>query len=285
MRCGDRSVSISRRSWRPDLLLRGALPLHLLDPVAVAQQLEVLPRGEQQHEHEDSRPRRPTSTARAGAASSTSRTIGLLRTSFLMAYSKVRHAAPPVSPAPTPPAPPRAASRCAPAGCAALRRRPARSASSSAPRTGASRRCAERAQRVLHDPVLERVKRDHDEPRAGAQPPRGRLEERVEPVELAVHPDAQRLERARRRIDPLIARAAGPPAARSPPAAPVVVDRRLAPRRDDRARDAAREAFLAVARRSRRRAPLRSRRATRSAAVVARRCDPSACRAARRAGS
>ena len=35
-----------------DVFLGGALALHLLEPVAVAQQLEVLPGREQQHEHQ-----------------------------------------------------------------------------------------------------------------------------------------------------------------------------------------------------------------------------------------
>ena len=55
MRFGDRSVSISSRRWRAGFLLGGALALHLLEPVAVPQQLEVLPGREQQDEHEERR--------------------------------------------------------------------------------------------------------------------------------------------------------------------------------------------------------------------------------------
>ena len=40
---------------------------------------------------------------------------------------------------------------------------------------------------------------------AGHQPARRRAEERVEAFELAIDPDPQRLERARRRIDALVA--------------------------------------------------------------------------------
>jgi hypothetical protein len=98
----------------------------------------------------------------------------------------------------------RGASRCARAGCA--RTSSSRGTSGFFVSTCTRRsRCCERAQRVLHDAILERVKRDHDQPRAGAQPARGRLENAIEPVELAVDPDAQRLERARRRIDPHVA--------------------------------------------------------------------------------
>ena len=55
---------------------------------------------------------------------------------------------------------------------------------------------------------------------ADAQPARGRLDEPIEPVELAVHPDAQRLKRARRRIDAHDSRAAESRGGRSPPAVP-----------------------------------------------------------------
>jgi hypothetical protein len=57
---------------------------------------------------------------------------------------------------------------------------------------------------VLHDPVLERVKRNHRQPGAGAQQPGGRDEKFVEAVELAVDPDPERLKSSRRRIDSLI---------------------------------------------------------------------------------
>ena len=39
----------------PGLFLDGALAVDLLDLIAVAQQLEVLPRREEQHDHEESR--------------------------------------------------------------------------------------------------------------------------------------------------------------------------------------------------------------------------------------
>ena len=65
----------------------------------------------------------------------------------------------------------------------------------------------ESAQRVLHDPILERMKRDDDEPRARAQASHRGFDEPIESVELAVHPDAQGLKRARRGIDPMPAAA------------------------------------------------------------------------------
>src|SRR5439155_21975212 len=45
----------------------------------------------------------------------------------------------------------------------------------------------ERSQRVFHDAILERMKRDHDQPRADPQPPRGSLEKPIESLELAIH--------------------------------------------------------------------------------------------------
>ena len=82
------------------------------------------------------------------------------------------------------------------------------------------------------------MKRDHDQPRAGPQPSRRPLEKAIEAFELVINPDAQRLKRARRRVD------AGVP----PPWDRAADDRREAERRrnrrilagpDDGARDAA----------------------------------------------
>ena len=90
-------------------------------------------------------------------ASSTSRTIGLFRTSFLIAYSKsiAAHASLSI------------------ARSLALRARGLRATSSSPGTTGlrgqdAQRAspAAERPERVLDDAILERVERDHREPRA-----------------------------------------------------------------------------------------------------------------------
>src|ERR1700730_3201336 len=50
------------------------------------------------------------------------------------------------------------------------------------------------AKRVLHDAILERMERDHDQPRADLQTSRGRLEESIQPLELAIHPNAEGLE-------------------------------------------------------------------------------------------
>ena len=52
MRAGERSVSISSRRCRL-IALAGALALHLLEAIAMAEQLEVLPGREQQHEDEE----------------------------------------------------------------------------------------------------------------------------------------------------------------------------------------------------------------------------------------
>ena len=72
-----------------DLYLGRVFALHLLELVSVSQQLEVLPRPEQQDGDEkqpDSAAVRHISRCRSR---STSRTMGLLRMSFLMAYSNV----------------------------------------------------------------------------------------------------------------------------------------------------------------------------------------------------
>ena len=69
-------------------------------------------------------------------------------------------------------------------------------------RSGPAIAWCERPQRVLDDPILERVKRNRDQARARLQAPRHGLQKFVDVVELAVHPDAKRLKRARRRIDP-----------------------------------------------------------------------------------
>ena len=58
------------------------------------------------------------------------------------------------------------------------------------------------AEPVLHDPVLERVERDHCQPAAGREDGDGAVQELLEPRQLVVHPDPERLKRSRRRIDP-----------------------------------------------------------------------------------
>ena len=106
--------------------------------------------------------------------------------------------------------------------------------------------CCEGAERVLDDAVLERVKRDDDEPRALPQAPRRGLEKSIQPFELAVDPDSQRLKRARRRIDAHARRSAPRNRAahnrREPPRR---LDGRLASRVDDGPGDPPREALLA----------------------------------------
>ena len=95
--CFDRDpLDAARRAQRLDLepqmavdfFLRRPLPLHPLDLVAVAQQLEVLPGREQQDDDQEHAPIPTDRHSCRCRASSTSRTIGLLRTSFLIAYSK-----------------------------------------------------------------------------------------------------------------------------------------------------------------------------------------------------
>ena len=164
MRFGDRSVSISSRSCRAGLFLRGASRAASPRPGsrAAAARSAATPRTAAR-----ARGSRPTPTdfhSSRCRASSTSRTIGLLRTSFLMAYSKGSAMVASAS---------RQSSRSA-ARSFALRARGLRRTSSSPGTTGffvstlsaASPLLLERAQRVLHDAVLERVERDDDEPRA-----------------------------------------------------------------------------------------------------------------------
>src|SRR5687767_9127735 len=62
----------------------------------------------------------------------------------------------------------------------------------------------QRPQRVLDDAILERVKRNRHQASADLEVARRRSQELVDVVKLTVHPDAKRLKRARRRIDPRI---------------------------------------------------------------------------------
>ena len=73
-----------------DVFFRAALALQLLDLIAVAEQLEVLPRRDEQDQHEEAATPTHFHSSRC-RASSTSRTMGLLRTSFLMAYLERFH--------------------------------------------------------------------------------------------------------------------------------------------------------------------------------------------------
>src|SRR6185436_2162162 len=82
--------------------------------------------------------------------------------------------------------------------------------------------------------------------RAGAKPACGRLDEAIESVELAVDPDPQRLKRLGRRIDAHVAAAMRDRATNDRGEPPGGVDRRLAARLNQSARDAPREARLAV---------------------------------------
>ena len=223
-----------------DFFLGRALALQLFDLIAVPQQLEVLP-GREQKARATRKPATPTDFQSSRCrVSSISRTIGLLRTSFLIAYSNgFSHGQ---------------ASSFPPRASFALRARGLRCTSFSSGMSGffvstlisASLR-SRRAQRVLHDPILERMKRDDREPRAGAQPRDGGLEEAIEAVELAVDPDPERLKRPRRGIDAHVAARVESTRRTIDGERACRVDRRLAARLDQRAGDAPREPLFAVA--------------------------------------
>src|SRR5206468_1178875 len=105
-------------------------------------------------------------------------------------------------------------------------------------------RLLERAERVLDDPVLQRMERNDRQPRRGGQAAGGAFQESIQPVELAVDPDSKRLERPRRRIDALVA-AMGNRAAHDRGELAGRRERRVPAGGDDGARDAPRVALLA----------------------------------------
>ena len=178
-----------------------------------------------------------------------------------------------------------AAWRCAPAGCSGASSSPGTTGFLVSTLSQGLLACVERAQRVLDDAILERVERDHDQPRAirGAAARRSRgsgrgPRARGSPRCAAPGTCASRDRSAgspRRGID-----------------APD--DRRQPAGRGDRLRRRALATIARAIRREKRSSPYlkmasaRSRSdelATRSAARLAARSDPCACRAARRAGS
>ena len=222
-----------------DLLLAG--PLHLLDTVAVSQQLEVLPgRADQQRQDDraDPRPAPQVAVARVVDLADDLVVPDVLADRVIEGF----HHAPPAA---------AACARRSAARSLALRARGLRPISSSPGTTGrfvSTRTSAvgalQGAEGVFHDPVLERVEADHDHAPAVAQPIDDAAQKRLEPVQLAVHPDAQRLERARGGIDPL------PATARHGAADDLRQlagrgDRLPAACGDDRARDPPRMALLA----------------------------------------
>ena len=70
----------------------------------------------------------------------------------------------------------------------------------------------QRAERVLHHAILERVERQHHQPSSRRQPRRRSHEKTVQPLQFLVDPDSDRLERSRRRIDARVPLARnGPP--------------------------------------------------------------------------
>src|SRR5262252_297326 len=89
------------------------------------------------------------------------------------------------------------------------------------------------------------MERDHDKPRADPEPARRSLEKSIESVELAVHPDADGLERPRGRIDSLVT-AAGDRATNYRRKLQRGLDRRFLARTDDRPSDTSRKTLLAV---------------------------------------
>jgi len=89
------------------------------------------------------------------------------------------------------------------------------------------------------------MKRDHDQPCANPQPPRGGFEKPIEPLELVIHPDAEGLERPRRGIDARVS-ADWDGLAHNRRQAAGRVDRCLAACGDEGARNATGETFLAV---------------------------------------
>src|SRR5262249_38241673 len=115
--------------------------------------------------------------------------MGLFRTSFLIAYSNASMAAPMPgarrlaawgsAPGDSQRGPPRR--RMRPTPPAAGNRRPFRESPNQ--RRGPP---FERAERVLHDPILQRVKRDYDQPCAAAQAADGGFEKSIQALQLAI---------------------------------------------------------------------------------------------------
>src|SRR5262249_17833370 len=103
----------------------------------------------------------------------------------------------------------------------------------------------QRPEHMFHNPVLERVKRDHGESCVGAEQARGGEEKCVKALQLPVHPDSQRLKRARRRIDSLVA-PAGTRTAHDLRELPGRGDGTITPRVNDGSGDAAGKALFAV---------------------------------------
>src|SRR6187399_438142 len=90
----------------------------------------------------------------------------------------------------------------------------------------------ERPEGVLHDSILEGVKRNDRHSTAGVEPAGRPSKKPIEPLELSIHPDADRLKRACGRIDPRVTLAWNRPAndIGKPPGRG---DRRLGSRRQD----------------------------------------------------
>ena len=137
----------------------------------------------------------------------------------------------------------RAAWRCVPAGCVPLRRR-----RNERPFGQHLQRRAPACARARNACFTMRSSSEWNvitTSRAPAQQPARRLrQERVELLELAIDPDAQRLERPRRRIDALIAAMRDGAADDGARAVPWLRSASAA-RRHDRPRDAPREPLLA----------------------------------------
>mgnify|MGYP003694747475 CR=1 FL=1 len=147
------------------------------------------------------RPRRPTASISRTRASSTSRTIGLLRMSFLIGVLEGFHRSPALQAAMSRTSP--RSSRCGPRVAIELGLARQSPASSSARASPCPRGPAPRIVCLtMRDPRASESVITAEPPVAG-EPRGGVLHEAIESVQLAVHPDPERLERARRRIDPL----------------------------------------------------------------------------------
>ena len=188
-----------RRRCRLTCSSAGALLLHLLDPISVAGSARSAATPRRAARRPERADDRPAPHARATRASSTSRTMGLFRMSFLIAYSKASMVSPRQAATSLDGPQLRAArARIAPSS-ASLRRRSASSSAIARPRASAP------APRIVCFTMRSSSEWNViTTSRAIRRQTLGRLpHERVEPVELAVHPDPERLKRPRRRIDPL----------------------------------------------------------------------------------
>ena len=172
IRLGDFSVSISRRRCRVDFLLGGALPLQFFEPVAVPQQLELLPGPEQQ--------RRSTNSAATATVFHISRLplarrprgrSGCSGRPFDRVFEGFSHHATPLG----------GAELGAPGARIPLQFVVAGLTGLLVSTCTAVLGLVQRAQRVFDDAIFERMKADHHQARAGAEAAGDRFDERSSP--------------------------------------------------------------------------------------------------------